>query len=91
MDISRAYGQGNTEEVQGRPELHMERRNKGSLDAEQALHQLPGLGPTVYGYAFESIAIEFGIESAKDFGPALNLLKWELDTYHHNGDSSTLR
>lgn len=48
-----------------------------------------GLGLTVYGYAFESIAIEFGIESAKDFGPALNLLKRELDTYHHNGDASS--
>ena len=35
--------------------------------------------------------LEFGIESAKDFWPALNLLKWELDTYHHNGDASTLR
>lgn len=58
---------------------------------EQAEERKRGLDPAVNGYAFGSIAIEFGIESAKDFGSALNLLKWELDTYHHNGDASTLR
>ena len=58
---------------------------------EKAEEREKGLGPAVYGYAFGSIAIEFGIESAKDFGAALNLLKWELDKYHNNGDASTLR
>ncbi|MEE0583247.1 MAG: hypothetical protein UC328_08765 [Adlercreutzia sp.] len=59
--------------------------------AEQAEERERGLDPTVYGHAFGSIAVEFGIESAKDFGSALNLLKWELDNYHNNGDASTLR
>lgn len=58
---------------------------------EQAEERERGLDPAVNGYAFGSIAIEFGIESAKNFGSSLNLLKWELDNYQDNGGTSTLR